>query len=101
MMITRSVSEWEIFLGKQIKNARIRKNMTQQELSARAGISLPTIGRLEGGRGGSLSNFIKVLQIIGEENWLSSLAPEVTISPIQMKSLNKQRERASRRTKGE
>jgi transcriptional regulator with XRE-family HTH domain len=92
-MAYRTSQEWEVFVGEQLRTSRQRMNMKQDELASRAGLSLPTISRLETGKGSSLATFIKVLQVLKEEAWLERLAPEVAISPIQMHRLGKPRQR--------
>lgn len=96
-MQKRTISDWEKYIGTQLKQLRLRKNMTQEEVAQRAGISIPTLIRLESGLSTSLSTFVSVVQVLGEEKWLESLAPDVPISPIQLKTLKKTRERASKR----
>jgi transcriptional regulator with XRE-family HTH domain len=93
-MAYRTSEEWEQFLGERIKAARLRKNIKQDELASRAGISVPTVARLEAGKGSSLSSFVKVLQILKEDAWLEQLAPQVSISPVQISQLGKMRQRA-------
>ena len=93
-MAYRSSKEWVVFLGNQIRNARLRKNMRQEELAQRAGISLPTVSRLEAGGGSSLATFVRVLQVLKEEAWLEQLAPEVSISPTQIHRRGRMRQRA-------
>lgn len=84
-------------LGNQIKQTRIRKNITQEEMASRAGVSVQTISRLESGLNSSLSTFIRVMEVLGEDKWLDSFAPEVGVSPISMKKTKKNRERARRK----
>jgi transcriptional regulator with XRE-family HTH domain len=93
-MAYRTTNDWMIFLGKQIKAARLRKNMPQEELANRAGVTLPTISRLESGKGSSLATFVKALQVLKEEVWLEQLAPKVAISPLQIHQRGKMRQRA-------
>jgi transcriptional regulator with XRE-family HTH domain len=93
-MAYRTSEEWEVFLGEQVKASRLRKNMKQGELASRAGISVPTVARLEAGKGSSLASFIKVLGILKEDAWLERLAPQTSISPVQMLQRGKIRQRA-------
>jgi transcriptional regulator with XRE-family HTH domain len=93
-MAYRSTDDWMVFLGEQVKAARLRKNMPQEELANRAGVTLPTISRLESGKGSSLATFVKALQVLKEEAWLEQLAPRVTISPLQIHQRGKMRQRA-------
>jgi transcriptional regulator with XRE-family HTH domain len=90
----RTSEEWELFLGNQIKSTRLRRNMRQEEVASRAGVSLPTVSRLEKGKGSSLATFIKVLQVLKEDAWLEQLAPAVAISPVQMHQRGRMRQRA-------
>jgi transcriptional regulator with XRE-family HTH domain len=95
----RTSDDWVAFLGEQIKAIRLRKNMSQEELAARAGVSLPTVSHLESGKGSSLSTFVKALQVLKEEAWLEQLAPQVAISPLQIHQRGKMRQRARGGTK--
>lgn len=95
----RKSEEWESFLGEQIKTLRLRQNMRQEDLAARTGLGMATVTRLEGGKGSSLSTLIKVLQVLRQESWLEQLAPESSVSPIQVHRLGKVRQRARARTK--
>ena len=93
----RDTAAWEAFLGDQIKTQRLRLNLSQEEMAKRAGVSTVTVSRLESGKGSSLSSFIKVLQVLRQEDWLEQLAPQASVSPIQIHALGKRRERATRR----
>ncbi len=93
------INNREKYLGEQIKSARLRKNMTQGEVAARIGVTLPTISRLESGKGSSLDTFIKVVDVLGEGKWLDSFAPKVAVSPMAMKKKTETRKRASSKKK--
>ncbi|RXZ38825.1 XRE family transcriptional regulator [Oxalobacteraceae bacterium CAVE-383] len=80
----KTVEEWEIYLGEQIRNLRIRANLDQVQLAGRADISLGALKNLEGGKGSSLKTLIKVVQTLGRPDWLEALAPHVAISPLQI-----------------
>ena len=96
----RNSEEWEVYLGEQVKGLRLRLNMSQDELAKRAGIGIVTVSRLESGKGTSLSSFVKVLQVLRQEDWLESLAPTASISPIQIHELGKPRQRARSKNPG-
>ncbi len=82
-------------LGQRIRALRLRKNITQKELSEATTLSLNTIKSLESGRG-KLSSLIPILRELGTLAQLDSFIPENTISPLQMaKRKGKQRARAS------
>lgn len=48
-------------LGKSIARERVYQGMTQRELAAEAGVSLPALSRLERGRGSSMSTVEQVI----------------------------------------
>jgi transcriptional regulator with XRE-family HTH domain len=94
--MNRNATEWEEFLGQQLKTLRLRQNLPQAELAKRARVSTVTVSRLETGKGSSLATLIKVLTVLRQESWLEQLAPQASVSPIQVHNLGKPRERASR-----
>lgn len=93
----RPYDEWELFLGDQLKQMRLRKNMSQVEVAERLGISHNTVARIERGKGSSLETFIRLLQLYDKAQWLETLAPQASISPIQQFQLGHQRQRAGRK----
>lgn len=82
-------------LGDRLKSLRLRKNLTQQQLSHAVTVSLNSIKALESGKG-KLSTLIAVLRELNALDTLDSFIPEVTISPIQLaKQQGNIRQRAS------
>lgn len=82
-------------IGMRLKSLRLRKNLTQQQLSSAVLVSLNSIKSLEGGKG-KLSTLIAVLRELDALNTLDSFIPEPGISPIQLaRQQGKQRQRAS------
>jgi len=93
-MIYRTAEEWERFLGEQLRASRLRQNMTQEELASRAGVSVPTVARLENGGGSSLATFIRALKVLREDSWLEHVAPSASIDPVQIHRAGAMRQRA-------
>lgn len=61
-------------LGADIRAARKRRRMTQQRLADGAGVTLPTVRRLESGDPGvSLATLAMVFVVLGEGNRLANL----------------------------
>lgn len=89
----RSVENWEQELGDQVRRLRISKNLTQSELAARANIAKDSLARLEGGKGSTTKTLISALKALDETAWLSNLASPVTVDPIQIAELGKERQR--------
>jgi transcriptional regulator with XRE-family HTH domain len=90
----KNVQDWEELIGVRVRRLRLDRDMRQEEVAAQAGLSVPTITRLERGRGSSLQTLIKVLQVLGEESWLEQLAPRLASSPaVQQEPSTRQRAR--------
>lgn len=99
---TKTLEEWELELGAQMRALRLRANLDQVSLAGRAGIGLTAVKNLESGKGATLKTLIKTLRALDRADWLASLAPQVSISPLQMLKTKPARQRASRnRTKGD
>ena len=79
-----STVEWERYLGEQFRAMRIRAGVEQVVLAERADVSTGAIKNLESGKGSSLKTLIKIVRCLGRTDWLESLAPQVSVSPMQM-----------------
>ena len=91
--------EWQVELGRHLRDLRLRQNIDQRQLAEQAGVALNVVKHLEGGKGATVSSLIKVLRALGRVEWLGTLAPEVSVSPMQLlksKSKKPVRQRVSR-----
>ena len=95
-MADMTLQEWEVELGRQKRDLRLRQNIDQQRLSEMAGVALNAVKRLEGGKGSTVLSLIKILRALGRVEWLNTLAPVVSISPLEMLHRKTARQRASR-----
>lgn len=77
-------AEWLAYLGEQVREQRMRAGLDQQTLARRASISVGAVKNLESGKGSSLTSLVKVIRALRREDWLQSLAPRITVSPMQM-----------------
>jgi transcriptional regulator with XRE-family HTH domain len=93
-------SQLEAELGRQIRVLRLRKNLNQRQLAERAGIALNVVKNLEGGRGSTIHSLAQVLRVLDRTDWFGTLAPAVSISPVQMLRTKVPRQRASRKMAG-
>ena len=96
-MIATTPSEWEAELGRQIRTLRLRLDLDQKQLAKQAGIALNAVKNLETGKGATLHSLIQVLRTLNRTDWLETLAPTVSISPVQMLTTKTPRQRASPR----
>ena len=88
--------EWEVEIGRQLRALRLRRNIDQQQLAGRAGVALNAVKHLEAGKGATITSLVKVLRALERDEWLETLAPLVSISPMQMLKSKPVRQRASK-----
>jgi transcriptional regulator with XRE-family HTH domain len=99
MTNSMTTEEWEATLGRQLRDLRLRQNVDQRQLAEQAGVALNVVKNLEAGKGATVKSLVKVLRTLGRIDWLDTLVPEVSISPLQMLKSKHPRQRASRRQK--
>jgi transcriptional regulator with XRE-family HTH domain len=90
-----TTEEWEVELGQQVRALRLRHNLDQRALAEQAGVGLTALKNLESGKGARIKTLIKVLRMLDRADWLETLAPAVSISPLQMLRAKPVRQRAS------
>lgn len=78
-------------LCQRLKEYRLAARISQKEMAEKSGVSLTTICHLEQGknRNITLNNFISLLRVIGLEQRLNELLPELPMSPLALKQINK------------
>lgn len=96
MTESMTTEEWEATLGRQLRDLRLRQNVDQRQLAEQAGVALNVVKNLEAGKGATVKSLVKVLRTLGRIAWLETLAPVVSISPLQMLKSKLSRQRASR-----
>ena len=74
-------------LCQRLKEYRLAARISQEK----SGVSLTTISHLEQGvnRNITLNNFISLLRVLGLEQRLSDLLPELPVPPMALKQMNK------------
>src|SRR5512139_2861865 len=96
MLDAKTDKEWAAVIGEQLRALRLRQNIDQRQLAEQAGVALNAVKNLEAGKGSAVVTLIKVLRALGRANWLATLAPPVSISPLQMLKARPIRRRASK-----
>ena len=93
-----SASELASELGARVRRERLRQNMTQQTLAARAGVSRLTVTRMEAnGEAALLTNFLSVLAALRRTAELEGLlAPPVAETIDQFVDAHPARRRGRR-----
>jgi len=74
-------------IGKRLKEYRLKKKLSQQDLAERAGISLFTIAQIEKGKPVSIGMLLPVMRVLRLLDNLELLLPEIGPSPIEMMKL--------------
>jgi len=83
-------------LGTNLKRMRLNRNITQEEMSKKAGVSRSTISLIEKAGNGSLASFVRILRALEKLEMLNLFSTEMMVSPIQIAKLyGKERKRAS------
>ena len=83
-----------------LKQMRLRKNLSQAQLAEMAGLNRVTISRMEAGRAATLLTVVQVLRALDKLDILDMFKEESEISPLKLLKLQEnQRKRASRSRK--
>ena len=83
-------------LGVRIQRRRLAMNISQNELTLKAGVARKVIQNIESGRGSTLKGFVRTLRALGLASELSLLFPEPGPSPLELAKLKgRERLRAS------
>ena len=80
-----------LMLSKRIKEYRLAARLSQKEMAEKSGVDLATISHFEQGvsQNMTINNFISLLRIVGMENRLNDLLPELPMPPLALKVINK------------
>lgn len=79
-----------------LKQIRLNKNISQEELAKLSGLNRVTISRMEAGRAATLLTIIQVLRVLDKLDVLNAFKTEPEVSPIQLlKQKESQRQKAS------
>jgi transcriptional regulator with XRE-family HTH domain len=84
-------------LGDRLRRLRLASNVTQADLAYKAGVGTRTLVRLEGGEGGTIDSFVRVISAMGLRSHLEALLPDPQIRPMERVQL-RGRERLRART---
>jgi len=83
-MILKTPEAIEAEFGQQIRELRLRNNIDQKQLAEIAGVALNAVKRLESGKTSTTLSLVKVLRALDRADWLFTLAPQVSVSPLEM-----------------
>lgn len=92
----RSTEDLQAHLGDQLRRLRLARDLDQLTLADKAGVSEKALRNLEAGRGSSLSTLLQVLRALGRLDWLDTLAPVASVSPMALLRQRPERRRVGR-----
>ena len=85
-------------LGRRLREARLRRNLSQQQLAERAGLNRNTISEYERGASTSTLTLVQVLRALELLDELAAFIPDPGPSPLELaKRAGRVRQRASGR----
>ena len=83
-------------IGNRLKNYRLRKNCTQEELAKKSGISMGSVHKIESGKAVSFAIVVSAMRTLRLLDNLETFIPAPSISPVDLlKWRGKIRQRAS------
>lgn len=71
-------------VGTAMRQLRLQRNLTQQVIAERSGVSFNTVSNFEQGKGASLRSFLAICRTLGKVDWIKTLPPPMGVSPIEM-----------------
>jgi transcriptional regulator with XRE-family HTH domain len=98
MEISNEISDEMILVefGARLREARLRRNLSQQELADEAGVGRATVARIESGESAHLESVIRLLRALGLLDVLDQLIPEPAPSPVErLRRQGRERRRAT------
>ena len=80
-----------LMLSKRVNEYRLAARLSQKEMAEKSGVGLATISHFEQGvsQNMTINNFISLLRVVGMENRLNDLLPELPMPPLALKVINK------------
>ena len=103
MQITNQLTDNAVLaeLGRRLARTRLQRNMPQEALAKEAGVSVPTVQRIERGQPAEVRSLIRVMRVLDLLGSLDSAVPQPLPSPIdQLKLQGRDRQRARPRRPG-
>lgn len=71
-------------IGKSLKQIRLNRNLSQEQLAKTSGLDRTTISRMESGRAATLLTLIQVLRALDKLDILNVFLEEPEISPLNL-----------------
>jgi len=89
-----------IEVGERLRDLRLNRNISQEELATRSGVSARTVRQIEQGGNTSLETLIRLMRALEVLDRLDSMFPAEGPSPIQLLEMQGRRRRRASRARG-
>lgn len=84
MILPMDVDGLQRDLGRAVRELRVSKDLTREELANRANVSAGAVKNLELGKGAQTSTLVSVVYALGATAWLTALTPEPEFNPFDV-----------------
>ncbi|MFH1466068.1 MAG: helix-turn-helix transcriptional regulator [Pseudomonadota bacterium] len=83
-------------LGQRLQRHRLDQNVTQAQVAREAGLSTPTVQRVEAGSSVQLASLLRVMRVLGLLDQVEGLVPQPGVRPMELLQRGgRRRQRAS------
>ncbi len=89
--------QFEQRIGGKIRSIRLKQNITQQDLSNQAVVSVSTVKKIESGRISSFGSLLRLMRVLGVLDLLQDLLEEEKLSPNEYYELVTSKEKHQRK----
>lgn len=78
-------------LAKRVKEYRLAARLSQKEMADKSGVGQATISHFEQGKSPNMTinNLISLLRVVGMEQRVAELLPELPMHPLALREINK------------
>jgi transcriptional regulator with XRE-family HTH domain len=78
-------------LAKRVKEYRLAARLSQKEMADKSGVGQATISHFEQGKSPNMTinNLISLLRVVGMEQRVVELLPELPMHPLALREINK------------
>ena len=88
-------------VGARLRAQRLRRNVSVEDLAARAGLNRNTVLNAEAGANPRLKTLLRILRALGGLDAIDAFLPPPGVSPLQlMRTAGRARRRARRASRG-
>lgn len=79
-MVLGKIDDLLTDIGSMLKRERLYRNLSQQVVAERSGISQSALKNLECGKGATLRTFVQVCRTLRKDDWILTLGPADAVS---------------------